>query len=235
MSTDGPLRADTVVLDIDGTLLDSNYHHTVAWVRAFARLGHDVPAWLVHRQVGQGGDRLVAAVAGDQVEEADGDAVRAAWEEEFDAIMEETTLFPGARDLVVALDERGFRVVLASSAIPRHARHAVRLLDADEHVDAATTAEDAEETKPDPELLDVAVDRVDGDASVLVGDSVWDVEAANRRGIPTLGVLTGGYGREELTAAGARTVVRDVAELLERLDELVVPVTPRTPPAATSP
>ncbi|WP_110182728.1 HAD family hydrolase [Nocardioides solisilvae] len=221
-----PLAVDTVVLDIDGTLLDSNYHHTVAWVRAFARHGHDVPAWRIHRQIGQGGDRLVAAAAGQEVEDADGDSVRDAWEEEFDALMDETTLLPGARDLLAALHERGLKVVLASSAIPRHAAHATRLLDADDLVDAATTAEDAEETKPDPELLDTAIAKVDGGRAVLVGDSVWDVEAANARGLPTLGVLTGGFSRAELEETGAVTVVEDAAELLARLDELLQPAPP---------
>ncbi|WP_181312308.1 HAD family hydrolase [Nocardioides campestrisoli] len=219
-----PLSVDTVVLDIDGTLLDSNYHHTVAWVRAFARFGHDVPAWRIHRQIGKGGDRLVAAAAGQEVEDADGDAVRDAWEEEFDAIMDQTTLLPRARDLLVALDERGFSVVLASSAIPRHAKHATELLAADDLVDAATTAEDAEETKPDPELLDAAIAKVGGRRAVVVGDSVWDVEAANARDLPTLGVLSGGFSRQELEAAGAVAVVEDVAELVERLDELIRPV-----------
>jgi HAD superfamily hydrolase (TIGR01549 family) len=220
---EGPLPVDTVVLDIDGTLLDSNYHHTVAWVRAFARHGHDVPGWRIHRQIGKGGDRLVAAVAGDDVEESDGDAVREAWEEEFDAIIDQTTLLPGARDLVRALSDRGFDVVLASSAIPRHARHAMELLAADDEVDAATTAEDAEETKPDPELLDVAIGKVDGTRSVLVGDTVWDVEAAATRDIPTIGVLSGGIAADELLGAGARLVVEDAAELLTRLDDLLRP------------
>ncbi|WP_199286678.1 HAD family hydrolase [Nocardioides houyundeii] len=218
-----PLVVDTVLLDIDGTLLDSNYHHTVAWLRAFARHGHDVAGWVVHRHVGMGGDKLVAAVAGDAVEESDGDAIREAWEKEYEEMIEQTTLFPGARDLLDSLGERGLGVVLASSSIPEHAEHALRLLDAEEKVDASTTAEDAEETKPDPELLDVALSKVSGSRALLVGDTVWDVKAANARGIPTVAVLSGGFGKDELEEAGAACVLRDVAELLARLDEVVAP------------
>jgi HAD superfamily hydrolase (TIGR01549 family) len=216
-----PLTADTVVLDIDGTLLDSNFHHTVAWVRAFSAHGHDVPAWRVHRAIGMGGDRLVAAVADEQVEAADGDAVRDTWEQEFDAMLEEPTLFAGATGLLDALRERGFRVVLASSAIPRHAERALDLLDAEERADAWTTSEDAEESKPDPELVEAAIKEAGGGRSVLVGDSVWDVEAGERAGIPTIAVLSGGTSRAELETAGAALGVEDVAELAARLDEVL--------------
>jgi HAD superfamily hydrolase (TIGR01549 family) len=219
---DSPLTADTVVLDIDGTLLDSNFHHTVAWVRAFRAHGHDVAAWRVHRAIGMGGDRLVAAASDDEVERTDGDAIRDTWEQEFDSMLEEPVLLAGATALLDALRERGFQVVLASSAIPRHAQRALDLLGAEERADAWTTSDDAEESKPDPALVTAAVDRVDGRRSVLVGDSVWDVEAGRRADIPVVGVLSGGTSRDELEAAGAALVVTDVAELAERLDEVLV-------------
>ncbi|WP_182524305.1 HAD family hydrolase [Nocardioides dongkuii] len=213
---------DTAVVDIDGTLLDSNYHHTLAWTRAFAHVGRDVPAWRIHRHLGMGGDRLVAAVAGDEAEEQVGDAVRDRWEEEFDAIIDETGLLDGARELLDALREAGLSVALASSAIPRHAEHAMTLLDAGARTDAATTAEDAEETKPDPELLDAALDQLDqaeGQRPVMIGDSVWDVVAANQRGIPTIGLRSGGFGEAELLEAGAVTVYDDPRDLAEHLEE----------------
>lgn len=218
-----PLVVDTVVLDIDGTLLDSTYHHTVAWVRAFAAHGHRVDAWRVHRTIGMGGDRLVAHVAGDAVEERDGDGVRERWEREFDAMIEETTLLPGAAELLDALAERGFRVVLASSSIPSHAEHALKLLRADRRVDGWTTADDAEESKPDPELVEAALTKVEAERAVLVGDATWDVEAGTAAGIPTIGVRSGGFGAEELRAAGAVLVVDDVADLLARLDDVLRP------------
>jgi HAD superfamily hydrolase (TIGR01549 family) len=228
--TDRRTRVDTVVLDIDGTLVDSNYHHTLAWSRAFAAQGHHVPCWRIHRAIGMGGDRLVAAVAGDEVERRDGEAVRDSWEREFDPMLDELTVLPGARELLSALRERGVRVVLASSSIPRHAERGLQLLDAETRVDAATTSEDAEESKPDPELLEAAIERVDGGASLVVGDSVWDVEAANRLGLPTVALTSGGSGEEELRAAGAAWVFADAEELLDHLDRVLTPG-PDSPPA----
>lgn len=211
---------DTVVFDLDGTLIDTSYHHTLAWSRAFRHHDVDVAAWEIHRHIGMGGDRLVAAVAGDDVEDTLGDEVRERWEKEYDRIIGETRLFARARDLVAAMGERGLRVVLASSAIPRHARYALDLLHADEHADAATTTEDAEESKPDPDLIDEALAQAGGGGdAVMVGDAVWDVLAADQRGIPTIGLLTGGYGREELLEAGAVAVYRDPADLLDHLEQ----------------
>jgi HAD superfamily hydrolase (TIGR01549 family) len=218
MSTDLPF--DTVVFDIDGTLLDSNYHHALAWSRAFDHvLDRHVPVAAIHRRIGMGGDRLVAAVAGDDVEERHGDDVRDRWEKEYDRIIDETRLFEGARRLLAAIEAAGLEVVLASSSIPKHAKHALELLHADEHADAWTTSEDAEESKPDPDLLDEALARVEGARPVMVGDAVWDVEAAARRGIPTIGLRSGGYSGAELLDAGAVVVYDDPDELLEHLDE----------------
>ena len=210
---------DTVLFDIDGTLLDSNYHHALAWSRAFQR--HEIPVavWDIHRHIGMGGDRLVAAVAGDEAEEQRGDALRQAWEQEFDEIIEQTRLLAGARELLAELGRRGLAVVLASSGIPRHTKRAADLLHADEHTDAATSSADAEASKPDPELLDEALARVDAERGFMVGDAVWDVEAANKEGLPTVGLLCGGYGRAELLEAGAVAVYRDPADLLVHLDE----------------
>lgn len=210
---------DTAVLDIDGTLLDSTYHHTLAWSRAFAHVGREVPAWRIHRHIGMGGDRLVAAVAGDEAEEQVGDAVRERWEQEYDALLDQTRLFDGARDLLAALRGAGLRVVLASSSIPRHAEHALELLDASSAADAWTTADDAEESKPDPEILDEALGRVDGRRAVMIGDAVWDVDAALRRDIPTLGLRSGGFGAAELLEAGAVAVYDDPRDLVEHLAE----------------
>jgi len=211
---------DTVVLDIDGTLLDSNYHHTLAWSRAIAAYAdRHVPAAVIHRAIGMGGDRLVAAVAGDDLEERHGDDIRERWEREYDAIIEDTRLFEGARELLAAIGDAGPKVVLASSGIPKHAGHALELLHADEHSDAWTTSEDAEESKPDPELVAEALDKVAGTSAVMIGDAVWDVEAADRAGLPTIGLLTGGYSRQELLDAGAVAVYDDPTDLLEHLDE----------------
>ncbi|WP_028651707.1 HAD family hydrolase [Nocardioides halotolerans] len=209
----------TVVLDVDGTLLDSNYHHALAWSRAFRHVGESVPVWRIHRAIGMGGDRLVAAAAGDRVEEEHGDDVRDRWKKEYDQLIDETRLLPGAVELLAALRERGLSVALASSSIPEHAQHAFDLLDADDLADTATTSEDAEKSKPDPELVEKALSRVEASSACVVGDSVYDVEAAQRAGIPAYGVLTGGYGRAELEEAGAAGVYTDLPELLEHLDD----------------
>jgi HAD superfamily hydrolase (TIGR01549 family) len=210
---------DTVVLDVDGTLLDSNYHHTVAWARAFEHAGISVPLWRIHRAIGMGGDKLVAAVAGDAAEREHGDEVRDQWEQEYDEIINETVLLPGAEDLLAALRERDVDVALASSSIPKHAEHAFELLDADDLADTATTSEDAEESKPDPELVEEALSRREGGSACVVGDSVWDVEAAKRAGVPAYGVLTGGTSRAELETAGAVAVYEDARDLLDHLDD----------------
>jgi HAD superfamily hydrolase (TIGR01549 family) len=209
------------LVDIDGTLLDSNYHLSLAWARAFAHLGHEVPLWRIHRHMGMGGDRLVAAVAGDEIEERDGDAVRTRWEKEYDDLIGETVLLPGAGELLDALAEAGLQVVLASSSIPRHARHALDLLDADRRAAACTTSEDADESKPDSELLDRALAKVGAEASqaLMLGDAVWDVEAAARRDIPTIALLCGGVGRDELLGAGAVATYDDPVDLRAHLHE----------------
>lgn len=219
--TSFPLRVDTVVLDVDGTLVDSNYHHTLAWWRAFRDHGYDVPAWRIHRAVGMGGDRLVSAVAGEDVERDAGDRVRDSWEKGYDAVLDEIPPLPGAKELLAALRDRGFRVALASSGIPRHTRHAVDVLDARDEAAATTTSEDAEESKPDPELLEVALGRVDAERAVLIGDSVWDVRSGQEAGVPVVGLLTGGFGRAELEEAGAGVVCDDLEELRHRLDDLL--------------
>jgi HAD superfamily hydrolase (TIGR01549 family) len=212
-------RYDTVVLDVDGTLLDSNYHHALAWARAFQGVELTVPVWRIHRHIGMGGDRLVPAVAGDDVDERLGDEVRDRWQKEYDELIDQTRLFDKARELLAALQEAGVAVALASSSIPEHAEHAFELLDAERLTDTATTSEDAEESKPHPELVDEALERVHGQRACMVGDSVWDVESAKRAGVPAYAVLAGGYGRDELLSAGAVAVYDDVADLLDHLDE----------------
>jgi HAD superfamily hydrolase (TIGR01549 family) len=221
--TDRTAHVDTVVFDIDGTLVDSNYHHTLAWHRAFRSVGENVSCWRIHRSIGMGGDRLVAAAAGDDVERRLGDEVREAWEQEYDSMLEEPAAFPGATELLDELADRGLQVVLASSAISRHARRAMDVLAADQRVHATTSSEDASESKPDPELLEVAVERVDGSSSLLVGDTIWDVEAAHRAGIPTIGVLSGGVSEAELRDAGAAWVVEDVQALRDQIGEVLGP------------
>ncbi|HET6165235.1 MAG TPA: HAD family hydrolase [Marmoricola sp.] len=212
---------DVAVIDIDGTLLDSNYHHAIAWSRAFAHVGHDVAVWRIHRHIGMGGDRLVAAVAGQVVEDRDGDSIRERWEKEYDELIDQTRLLDGAAELLDGLRDAGLQVVLASSSIPRHADHALRLLDAEHRAAAWTTSEDVEESKPDPELIDRALDKVGAAPAdaLMIGDTVWDVLPANERAMPTIGLLCGGFGRDELLDAGARATYDDPRDLLDHLGD----------------
>jgi HAD superfamily hydrolase (TIGR01549 family) len=210
------------VLDVDGTLVDTNYQHALAWYRAFRALGETYPVWRIHRLIGMGGDRLVAALGGDDVEERIGDDVRARWVEEFDAIIDEVAPLPGARAFVAAVLERGHRVVLASSGKPQHVDHFLDLLDARDLAEAWTSSEDVESTKPAPDLLQVALAKIGApeDApSVVVGDSVFDVEAAKNAGMPALVVRSGGFGDDELRDAGAVAIYDTPADLTAALDE----------------
>jgi HAD superfamily hydrolase (TIGR01549 family) len=206
--------AQIAILDVDGTLVDTNYHHTIAWFRAFRRHGVTVPIWRVHRHIGMGGDQLVAAVAGDEVEERLGDEIRDAESECYRELIGEVQTMEGSRELIEDLKDEGYVVVLASSAKDWEVEHYIELLDAAEIVDAWTTSDDVESTKPHPDLVHAALDKADtrGEA-IMIGDTVWDVEAAKRAGVATLAVLTGGFSEQELRDAGAKEVFTSVNEL----------------------
>lgn len=212
----------TILLDVDGTLVDTNYLHALAWQRALrGAAGVEVPAATLHRAVGMGGDKYVAEVAGDAVEEECGDRVRDAHTERYMELIDEVRPLPGARELIAALKERGLTVALASSGKAEELDRYLDLLDARELLDGWTTSADVEQTKPAPELLEVALERVGGAvaSALLVGDSVWDFRAAERIGLPAIALLSGGFGAAELRAAGARAVCDDAADLAGRLDE----------------
>jgi HAD superfamily hydrolase (TIGR01549 family) len=207
------------LLDVDGTLVDTNYHHAIAWYRAFREHGLTLPVWRVHRHIGMGGDQLVAAVAGKRVEDREGDSIRATETALYADLIGEVQPFADARRLLELLDGRGHRLVLASSGKRDEVDHYLELLDARDLVEAWTTSADVERTKPDPDLVVVAMDKVGGGEAVLVGDSTWDCEAAARAEVPSLAVLTGGFSEQELREAGAGTVFESLTELCERLDE----------------
>ncbi|MFI9387708.1 HAD family hydrolase [Kutzneria sp. NPDC052558] len=209
-----------MIADVDGTLVDSNYQNIVAWYRAFRRCGVTAPMWRIHRAVGMGGDQLVAAVAGEDVEDQHGDEVRAAWAEIFGPMLEEVAPLAGARELLVAVKENGHELVLASSGKPDHVDHYLDLLAVRDVADAWTTSEDVEATKPAPDLLAVAMDKVRGEHAVALGDSIWDCQAARKLGLPSIGLRTGGFGVDELAEAGASKVYDDLPALRAELDRL---------------
>ena len=212
--------ATTAILDVDGTLVDTNYQHAIAWYRAFRANDIVLPVWRIHRHIGMGGDQLVAALCGDEVERDKGDAVRDAEKGHYEELIGEVKPLDGAADLIRDLKSRGSAVVLASSAKEEEVEHYVDLLDARELADDWTTSADVEATKPEPDLVLAAMDKVDtGDGAVMVGDTTWDCEAAERAGIQTIAVLTGGFSEAELRDAGAVAVFESIVVLRERIEE----------------
>jgi HAD superfamily hydrolase (TIGR01509 family) len=205
------------ILDIDGTLVDTNYHHAVAWYRAFRQHGIVLPVWLIHRHVGMGGDQLVEALAGEEAEEEKGDDIRTAEKALYKAFIEEVEPMAGAREFIEELGQRGHTVVLASSAKEDEVEHYLDLLDARELADGWTTSADVETTKPAPDLVRAAVDKAGGGDAVMVGDTTWDIQAAEKAGVPTVAVMTGGFSAAELREAGAAAVFESIAELRENL------------------
>jgi HAD superfamily hydrolase (TIGR01549 family) len=210
------------VLDIDGTLIDSNYQHALAWYRALRSVGETYPVWRLHRLIGMGGDQVVTAIGGEELERRAGDQAREAQGKEVDALLDEMMPLPGAHDLLVAIKERGHRLVLASSGQERHVDVFLDKLNARDIADAWTTSDDVENSKPAPDLLQVALKKVGAspDApSVVVGDSVWDVKAANKVGMPALVVRSGGFGDDELREAGAVAIYDTPADLTKALND----------------
>jgi HAD superfamily hydrolase (TIGR01509 family) len=207
------------ILDIDGTLVDTNYQHSIAWYRAFRQHGIVLPLWRIHTHIGMGGDQLVASLTSEAVDAEQGDDIRAAEKALYMALIEEVEPMEGARELIAELKKRGHAVVLASSAKEDEVEHYLDLLDARSLADDWTTSADVEATKPSPDLVAAAMEKASSDDAVMVGDTPWDIKAASRAGIPTVAVITGGFSRAELEEAGAAVVFESVAELRERLEE----------------
>jgi HAD superfamily hydrolase (TIGR01549 family) len=207
------------ILDVDGTLVDTNYHHAIAWYRAFRQNGVVLPIWRIHRHIGMGGDQLVEALGGERLENEKGDDIRDAESVLYRELMSEVEPLDDARELIEALKERGHAIVLASSAKEHEVDHYLDLLDARELADGWTTSDDVEATKPEPDLVVAAVEKAGGGEAVMVGDSTWDCEAAKRAGLETIAVLTGGFSEAELRDAGALAVYSSIRDLRESLDE----------------
>jgi HAD superfamily hydrolase (TIGR01509 family) len=204
------------VLDVDGTLVDTNYQHAIAWHRALREHGHAVQLWKIHRHIGMGGDQLVAALIGERGERSDGEAIRDAEGDAYAELIGEVQAMEGATELLRELREDGAKAIFSSSAKAEEVEHYLDLLDARDLVEGWTTAADVERTKPHPDLIEVALEKAGGDGpAVMVGDSTWDVKAAEAAGIPTLAVLTGGFSEQELREAGAAEVVQSIGALRE--------------------
>src|SRR3954447_7615288 len=210
------------ILDVDGTLVDTNYHHAIAWYRAFRKSDVTPEIWRIHRHIGMGGDQLVGAVAGDDVEDRVGDEIREAEGEIYMSMIQEVEPFDGARELIAELRAMTDAVVLASSAKEHEVDHYLDLLDAREIATDWTTSADVEATKPQPDLVRAAMDKAGTDSALMIGDTSWDCKAAARAGIPAVAVMTGGFAASELREAGAVEVFADIAGLRGALSELPV-------------
>jgi HAD superfamily hydrolase (TIGR01549 family) len=209
---------DTVIFDVDGTLVDSNYQHALAWFRAFRRFDITRPLWRIHRGLGMGGDNFVPEIGGADVEAQHGDALRDAWAEEFAPMIDEIRPFDGAHQLLREVKRRGLRLVLASSGQREHVEKFLDLIDGKSLADAWTTSDDAEHTKPAPDLIVTALRKVEGADGIMVGDSPYDVIAAQKVSVSTIALRTGGFSPEELTDAGATAVYDSLVDLRENLD-----------------
>jgi HAD superfamily hydrolase (TIGR01509 family) len=214
------VAVEAALLDVDGTLIDSSYHHALAWYRAFRR--HDIvlPMWRIHRAVGMGGDQLVPALVGRELDEEQGDDIRAARDEIYKSgLKDEVAPLEGGHELIAELKDRGLKVVLASSSPKDELERYLDLLDAGELADAWTTKDDVDATKPAPDLILAALEKAQTESAVLVGDTPWDVEAASKAGVETVCVITGGWSKQELREAGAIAVFESVDELRRHLEE----------------
>lgn len=213
MQEEGAL-VKAVIFDLDGTLVDTNYLHVEAWARAFAAIGKMVPRTAIHKQVGKGSDKFLPEFVTDEAAAKRADALHG---EHYAAMQEYGYPLPGAKELLVALKQRDVAVWLGTSAKPEELERFIAVLDAKDKLAGVISSQDVEESKPAADVFAVAAQRagVAPAEAVVVGDTVWDVEAARRADLRIVALLSGGaYSRAELEAAGAVAVYDDCAALL---------------------
>jgi HAD superfamily hydrolase (TIGR01549 family) len=205
------------LLDVDGTLVDTNYHHAIAWYSAFRAHGIGLPVWRIHRHVGMGGDQLVPVLV-PGIENDLHEVIEETRADRYAKLVDEVQAFDQAHELIQDLKHRGVTVVLASSSPQDELAHYLDLLDARELPDAWTTKDDVDATKPEPDLVHAALEKAGTTEAVMVGDTAWDVEAARKAGLDTICVMTGGWSKQELLDAGAAAVYESIGELRENLE-----------------
>jgi len=207
-------NAPAVLFDIDGTLVDSNYLHVHAWSRAFDEAGLSVEAWRIHRSIGMDGSTLVKCLCS-AVDEETHQRVKDLHSRYYKEMSPLLRPLPGAREVMRQVHDFGLQVVLATSAPKDELGMLCDVLDSDDLLSAVTSADDVGTGKPNPHIVQAALDRAGVDAAhaVFVGDTVWDAVASGRAGVPSVGVLSGGISRAELENAGAKAVFDDVRQL----------------------
>lgn len=210
-----------VLFDVDGTLVDSNFHHVVAWHRAFLDVDKEVPCWRILGLIGRSGSELVRILLGDEFADAHGSHVEKLHTRYFVDSADMVRPLPGARELLEAIAELGWQAVLATSAGEEELSVLRAALDAEDLISAVTSSADAEEAKPDPDIVATALDRIKAqpEQAVFLGDTVWDVQAGRRAGVPTAAVLSGGIAREALEHAGAAAIYAGPLEVRAHLEE----------------
>jgi HAD superfamily hydrolase (TIGR01509 family) len=216
---EGPVRA--ALFDVDGTLVDTNYLHAVTWWEAFAQAGHVVPMAEIHRAIGMGSGLMLDKLLPQDRDKGDDADIRAAHSALYATYRSRLRPLPGAADLLRVCKRQGLAVVLASSADEPEFNMLRAVLDAEDAIDAATFSGDVEASKPAPDLVQVALDKagVPAGEAVFTGDTVWDVQACQKAGVPCIGLLSGGISRDELTSAGAAEVYPGPGDLLASLGE----------------
>jgi HAD superfamily hydrolase (TIGR01509 family) len=211
-------KAPAVLFDIDGTLVDSNYLHVFAWQQAFDDIGVDVEAWRVHRGIGMDGTELVRSLCPD-LDDVDG--AKDAHARRYQALAPLLRPLPGALDLLDAVADAGLQVVLATSAPDDELVNLRKVLGRDDLVSAITSSEDVDTAKPQPDIVEVALERagVPAERATFVGDAVWDVRAAKRAGVTSVALRSGGISQAELESEGAAVVYDGPADLLAHFAE----------------
>ena len=221
--TGGKLQAG-VLFDLDGTLVDTSYIHTVCWWEALRQYDHIVPMAVIHRAVGMGAEKLLGHVLGASHDTSNDSDIAAAHGALFATWYSRICPLPGARDLLAQCAALGLAVVIATSSPQRDLDALRKALDADPYLEAVTTSTDADESKPSPDILLAALERAElsADHVVFVGDAVWDVVASTRLGIRCIGLESGGTSDAELRQAGAVETWKDPADLLRNLDNSIL-------------
>ncbi|MDJ0376428.1 HAD family hydrolase [Cryobacterium sp. PH31-L1] len=214
-------RRRAVLFDIDGTLVDSNYLHVEAWHRAFQTLGVDVEAWRIHRSIGQDSGQMLDSLVGDRDTHWLTEA-KSLHAQSYAALAPQLRVFAQARELLSALAEQGYIVVLVTSAPEDELQILLDLLDSADAIHATTNSDDVEVAKTEPDIVRVALDRagVEPAEAVFIGDSVWDMVAASRAGVQPFAMLCGGIAEQMLIEAGAAAIFENPADLLARLPDL---------------
>ncbi|MEE7504324.1 HAD family hydrolase [Methylobacterium mesophilicum] len=212
-----------VIFDIDGTLLDSVDLHARAWVEAFAQFGVRTDFAEVRRQIGKGGDELMPVFLSEERVAREGETIEAYRSDLFKRrYLPDVRPFSGVRPLFEHIRSAGLKIALASSGKRSEVEHYTEILGIGDLVDVATSSDDADRSKPHPDIFEAALQKLDGvppDAIIVVGDTPYDAEAAAKAGLRTVGLLCGGFPEADLRAAGCVAIFRDPQDLLDRFSQ----------------